>query len=86
MNKNLINMSFALFVGFALGAVFSEHSPMGVQGNQKPVYAENGLPDNCRAIIKDSVEYYRANTYPTEQIMNSIDRNCGEFGHSWSSP
>lgn len=93
MNKSVINMAFAAFFGLCIGLVagrYNQTNDIGFvgqpMGNQKPVYAANGLPDNCRAIIKENVQYYRNGTYSTDQIMDSIDRNCGEFGHSWGVP
>ena len=46
-------------------------------------YGETGLPKNCRAIIKENIDNYNAKIYSAEDILSSIDRNCGEFGYSW---
>lgn len=66
MNKSVINMAFAAFFGLRIELVagrYNQTNDIGFvgqpMGNQKPVYAANGLPDNCRAIIKENVQYYR---------------------------
>jgi hypothetical protein len=51
--------------------------------NRKFVYGDTGLPKNCRAIISENIEAYRSELYPAEDIIESIDRNCGAFGYSW---
>lgn len=52
--------------------------------NSEPRYnPETGRPINCRAIIKDNIEAYRKNIYSAEDVLDSINRNCGEFGYSW---
>ena len=38
---------------------------------------------NCRAIIKANIDSYRRGDFPAEDALESINRNCGEFGHSW---
>lgn len=51
--------------------------------NSKLEYGETGLPKNCRAIIKENIEAWRNNQYSAEEVLTSIDRNCGEYGYSW---
>lgn len=60
--------------------------------NSEPTYGETGLPKNCRAIIKANIEEYKkVRRYAdyeliileTDDIMDSINRNCGENGYSW---
>lgn len=52
--------------------------------NKKPVYnGETGAPVNCRAIIKENISAWRAAKISANDAMESIDRNCGEFGVSW---
>lgn len=46
-------------------------------------YGDTGLPKNCRAIIKDNIDQYRARNYTPDEVIVSIDRNCGANGHSW---
>ena len=52
--------------------------------NSKPLYAEgSGLPKNCRAIVQANIDAFRAKQYTAEEIMDSLERNCGANGHSW---
>jgi hypothetical protein len=51
--------------------------------NAKPTYGVTGLPKNCRAIVQVNVDAFRAKTYSTEEIIGSLERNCGALGHSW---
>lgn len=51
--------------------------------NSKIVYGKTGFPKNCRAIIKENIDGWRMQKYTAEDALNSIDRNCGEFGYSW---
>lgn len=58
----------------------------GCDDNDEAVYGkESGLPVNCRAYIQVSVDAYRNKTYPTDDIMNGIERNCGAYGHAWKN-
>jgi hypothetical protein len=59
--------------------------------NSKPIYGSSGLPKNCRAIIAANVRMYRGLDQTDQEhfmtevdgVMDSINRNCGEFGSSW---
>lgn len=52
--------------------------------NSKPLYnKETGLPKNCRAIIKENIDGYHNGRYTADDALDSINRNCGEFGYSW---
>lgn len=51
--------------------------------NEKVIYGKTGLPKNCRAIIKVNIDSYKSEKYTADEILSSIDRNCGEFGYSW---
>lgn len=51
--------------------------------NTELMYGNTGLPKNCRAIIKVNIDAWRAGSYTAEEVLGSIDRNCGEFGYSW---
>lgn len=51
--------------------------------NSKPEYGETGLPKNCRAIVQASIDSWKKNEYPVDQIMDSLERNCGANGYSW---
>ena len=53
--------------------------------NAKPAYGkESGLPKNCRAMVQAEIDAYRAKAYSTEDIMLSLERNCGINGHLWT--
>jgi hypothetical protein len=54
-----------------------------VDVNSKPLYGETGLPKNCRAIIATNIKAWREKQYSSEDVLESIDRNCGERGYSW---
>ena len=52
--------------------------------NSKPTYGEeSGLPKNCRAIVQANIDAYRAHEFTSDEIMNSLERNCGASGYSW---
>jgi hypothetical protein len=52
--------------------------------NAKPIYGEEtGLPKNCRAIVQQNIDAYRAKEYKIDEIMASLERNCGANGQSW---
>jgi len=53
--------------------------------NSKPEYGESGLPKNCRAIVQANIDAWRSKQYPTEEIMSSLERNCGINGYSWEN-
>ncbi len=53
--------------------------------NSKLLYGDTWYPKNCRAIIKVNIDGFRSWEYSVEEIIDSIDRNCGEFGYSWDS-
>jgi hypothetical protein len=67
--------------------VFAAIVVIGVAGcdpNSKPTYGEEtGLPKNCRAIVQQNIDAYRAKEYTADEIMASLERNCGANGHSW---
>lgn len=57
---------------------------VGCDNNSSLKYGEEtGAPKNCRAIIKENVDSWRNHKYSAEDVIESIDRNCGEFGISW---
>lgn len=59
---------------------------VGCQGdpNSKPTYGkETGLPKNCRAIVQANINAYRAKQYTADEVIESLERNCGANGHSW---
>lgn len=55
-----------------------------IDPNSKPEYGkESGLPKNCRAIVQANIDEYRAGMHTADAAMNSLERNCGTYGHSW---
>jgi hypothetical protein len=76
MKKNL--MVFCLFV-----IVFFIGKCCG-NPNSKVIYGEeSGLPKNCRAIIAANIDGWRSRAYSAEDVLDSIERNCGRYGYSW---
>lgn len=52
--------------------------------NLAPSFGEKtGLPKNCRAIIQTNIDAWRSGEHTTEDVMDSMERNCGAHGHSW---
>lgn len=52
--------------------------------NSKPLYGdETGLPKNCRAIVQANIDSYRSREYTADEVMASLERNCGVNGYSW---
>ena len=73
------NIIIALSIGFLIG-YFVFHSE---DTNSKLIYGNTGLPKNCRAIVKENYEGWYLKEYTAEEALDSINRNCGEFGFSW---
>lgn len=82
VKKILIAFAIGIFIGGLVGEKTAERN--FVDGNTKLEYGDSGFPKNCRAIIKSNIDGVRLGTYSTEEALSSIDRNCGEFGYSWS--
>lgn len=57
----------------------------GCDPNAKPEYGETGLPKNCRAYVQVAINDYKAKRYAADEVMEALERNCGEHGVSWSS-
>jgi hypothetical protein len=52
--------------------------------NSKPTFGEEtGMPKNCRAIVQQNIDAYRAKQFTADEIMASLERNCGTYGSSW---
>lgn len=52
--------------------------------NFEPVFSsDTGLPKNCRAIIAVNIKAWREKQFSADEVLTSIDRNCGANGHSW---
>lgn len=69
---------------FILGMVLSYLIFHNEDSNTRLLYGTTGLPKNCRAIIKVNVDKYQNREYKADEIIDSINRNCGEFGYSWN--
>lgn len=39
--------------------------------------------DNSNRTLQETKEYYQQQLKEIDDIMSSINRNCGEYGHSW---
>lgn len=58
----------------------------GCDPNSKPEYgSDTGLPKNCRAYVQVAVNDYKAKRYTADEVMEGLERNCGEHGITWSS-
>jgi hypothetical protein len=52
--------------------------------NSKAVYGvESGLPVNCRALIADATDAWKAKTITADLALQSIYDNCGRNGYNW---
>jgi len=56
---------------------------MACDPNSEPTYGEGGYPRNCRALIKENITGFKNHAFSCEDALNSIERNCGEFGLAW---
>jgi len=56
----------------------------GGLGNQELRYGDTGLPKNCRALITANIKGFYDEIYSADEAINSIDRNCGRYGHIWN--
>jgi hypothetical protein len=70
---------------YVLSLIVATTALVACQGdpNAKPIYGERGLPKNCRAIVQTNIDAYRAKQYTADEVMDSLERNCGTNGHSW---
>lgn len=76
MKKIIIALLFGFLAGYF---IFNNEDT-----NSKLMYGETGLPKNCRAIVKANYERWYLKEYSAEDALDSINRNCGEFGLSWN--
>jgi hypothetical protein len=53
--------------------------------NETAIYGDTGLAVNCRAYVQVSIDSWRNEEYPTQEIMNALERNCGENGWLWGN-
>ncbi len=68
----LLLLIIVFFIGYTLGI-----------GNQKLIYGDSGYPKNCRALITDNIRGFEDGHYTAEESLDSIERNCGQFGLIW---
>ena len=55
--------------------------------NDEPRYGEkSGLPANCRAIVQANIDGYRSGQFTADEMLSSLERNCGRHGYSWGWP
>ena len=51
--------------------------------NDKPRFADSGLPTNCRALIQANLDGYISGAYTPAEALGSIGRNCSANGPPW---
>jgi hypothetical protein len=97
--KLLLSMTLLILIGFGCtdgksnNLVNTTSSSKKLQNNTRLIYGDSGFPKNCRAIIKENIDDWNAlktGQHDIQEILSvatgaldSIDRNCGEFGYSW---
>lgn len=82
MKKPIDPHPVARIVGFAFLSAL-----LGCDPNTKPIYSEeSGLPANCRAIVHANIDAYRSRQYTADEVMASLERNCGANGYAWGQP
>lgn len=72
-----LEISF-IIIGIAIWSLFLWWS----DDNAKLKYWDSWFPKNCRAIIKTNIDGYNNWEYNADEILDSINRNCGESGYS----
>lgn len=72
----MLYIILGVFVGLIL-------SPSPEDSNSRLMYGDTGLPKNCRAIISTNITAFQNNEYSAEDVLESINRNCGAEGYSW---
>ena len=65
-----------LVIAFCLGKLTGDP-------NKTLKYGDTGFPKNCRAIVHENYKGYQSKEYTPDEVMESINRNCGQFGISW---
>lgn len=79
--KKIIYPLLYIIIGVVIWYIFP-HTP--VDYNSELLYGNSWLPKNCRAIITTNVAAYKNREYSADDIIESIDRNCGKNGYSWN--
>jgi hypothetical protein len=70
----------ALVLGIVIGWVAAP----GNSNAEGATYGPTGLPRNCRAIVQKNVDGLRAGQWSIEEVLASLERNCGLHGHAWT--
>lgn len=72
------SLSLACFVfGLAIGFF-----ALKKDGNSQAEF-KNGFPSNCRALVQANIDGWRSGEYKAENIIASLERNCGAMGQLW---
>ncbi len=79
------NPYLLIIIGFIVGLIIGVGTSKGTDYNQIPIYGDTGLPKNCRAIVAENIRQYKNGDFAAAEVLESIDRNCGENGYSWES-
>ena len=66
-----------------LVVVFGAAICAGCDPNSKPTFGDSGAPKNCKAIIQANIDAWRTKQQSAEDVLDSIERNCGANGYSW---
>jgi hypothetical protein len=77
--KTTTSFVMVLIVGVIIGRLTAPGDP-----NAALAYSPQGYPKNCRALIKANVDGWQAKQYSADDILKSIDRNCGQYGQLWA--
>ena len=76
---NPIWLALVFIIGVFVGMIYLGEKDL----NKELMYGKTGLPKNCRAIIRENYIGWQLDDYTPEEALDSINRNCGEFGYSW---
>ncbi len=68
-----------LFFVFFLISCWQEDS------NARLKYSSMWAPTNCRALITENIKWYNKWDFSAEEALNSINRNCWEYGSEWKN-
>ena len=71
-----------ILIGLLLIGVFYFGKANG-DPNKTITYGNTGYPRNCRAIIDANIKGWQLGSYSAEDVLSSINRNCGATGYSW---
>jgi len=77
---SIFTVVIGILIGLLLGYILFQVD----DSNSKLIYGDTGYPKNCRAIIKENYEGWYLEEFRAEDALDSINRNCGEFGYSWT--